>query len=85
MNKTIFKGALATLILVDLFVTFQLNLNAQVIPQYTYVIQNVSRDNNNHPGAHAFDADSTTRRALFNSAGFYLAGYIEIDLNTHWI
>ncbi len=84
MNKTILKGTLAARILVLLFVAFQLNLNAQVIPQNTYVIQNVSSDNNNHPGAHAFDADTTTWWALFNNAGFSLPGYIEIDLNTSY-
>ena len=52
------------------------------IPPSIYTILNVSSDNPTHPVAHAFDGDTTTWWAIWNSGGFSLPAVVEIDLGT---
>ncbi len=84
MNKKLRLNISGSKYLFLLCLLFHGTLKAQVIPKSTYVIQNVSSDNANHPVADAFDADSTTWWALYNNAGFSLPGYVEIDLTTSY-
>ena len=62
---------------------FSLNLFASGNPidPIHYTILSVSSDNESHPVEHAFDGDSTTWWAIYNSDGFSLPAYIEIELD----
>ncbi len=57
-------------------------LPADTIPvnKYLYSLVSVSSDNTNHPAADAFDMDTTTWWALYNSGGYSLPGEMIIDL-----
>jgi len=65
-----------------LFMYFSINIFSQntAIPQSSYTVQFVSSDNTNHPAAHAFDGNTSTWWALYNSGGYSLPGIIEVDL-----
>jgi hypothetical protein len=54
------------------------------IPQTNYTVQSFSSDNTNHPVAHAFDNDTTTWWALYNSAGYSLPGIVELNLGASY-
>lgn len=54
------------------------------IPSSNYTVLGVSSDNGDHPAEHAFDGDLLTWWALYNSDGFELPGYVDIDLGEEY-
>lgn len=68
-----------TLIALSLF-TYTVNAQSIPIPQDTYDIIDFSSDNGNHPVNHAFDTDTATWWAIYNTDGFGLPAFVEIDL-----
>ncbi len=51
------------------------------VPQENYQLLYVSSDNTNHPAHHAYDNDTTSWWALYNSNGYSLPGIIHLDLS----
>lgn len=54
------------------------------IPQSQYVIMNFTTDNSNHPASDAFDSDTVSWWATFNSGGYSLPSSIEINLSASY-
>ena len=72
----------SSIIMAGIIFLIPAKLQADTIPvnKYLYSLVSVSSDNTNHPGADAFDMDTTTWWALYNSGGYSLPGEMIIDL-----
>lgn len=73
------KNILALLIFV-LAISHAILAQTTPIPQENYQLLYVSSDNTNHPASHAYDNDTTTWWALYNTEGYSLPGVIHLDL-----